>query len=307
MTASAPPGRLGALGSTTGLLVLVIVFWGLNWPFLKTALGSIGPLTLASVRLILGAAVLFVVLFTRRSITRPTRRDVPIVLSVGILQVGVFIACINLGLRYVEAGRSAILAYTTSLWVLPGAAVFIRERVGRIHVIGFVLGITGVAVLFNPASFDWSDQSVVIGNALLLLAAFAWAAQIVHIRGHEWDSPPLQLAPWQMLVGFACITPFAIIFERDVPIVPSPQLIGIVIYNGVIATAFGVWAVVVINRALPAATTSIVLLGVPVSGLIFSALLLGEPLTLSKVLGLGLILGGVGAVSTEQPDVGTAR
>jgi drug/metabolite transporter (DMT)-like permease len=293
-------GRRGPLGSTAGLLVLVVIFWGLNWPFLKTALGSIGPLTLASVRLILGALVLFAVLLARRSITRPHRRDMPIVLSVGILQMGVFIACVNLGLQHVEAGRSSILAYTTSLWVLPGAAIFIGERVGRSHLVGFVLGITGVAVLFNPTSFDWSDRDVVIGNGLLLLGAFAWAAQIVHIRAHTWVSSPLQLAPWQMLVGFACIAPLALIFERNIPIDLSPTLIAIIVYNGAIATAFGVWAVVVVNRALPAATTSIVMLGVPVAGVIFSYLLLGEPLSGPKLLGLALILAGVGVVSTTM-------
>jgi drug/metabolite transporter (DMT)-like permease len=280
--------------------VLVVIFWGLNWPLLKTALGSIGPLTLASVRLIFGALVLFAVLLARRSITRPNRQDMPIVLSVGILQMGVFIACVNLGLLYVEAGRSSILAYTTSLWVLPGAAIFIGERVGRSQLVGFVLGIAGVAVLFNPTSFDWSDRDVVIGNGLLLLGAFAWAAQIVHIRAHTWVSSPLQLAPWQMLVGFACIAPLAFIFERDAPIDVSPTLIAIIVYNGVIATAFGVWAVVVVNRALPAATTSIVMLGVPVSGVIFSYLLLGEPLGGPKLLGLALILAGVGVVSTTM-------
>jgi drug/metabolite transporter (DMT)-like permease len=304
MTSSADASRRADLRSVAGLLVLVIIFWGLNWPFLKTALGSIGPLTLAAVRLILGAAALFVFLLARRTIKMPTRRDLPIVFSVGILQMGVFIACINIGLQFVEAGRSSILAYTTSLWVLPGAAIFLGERLGRTHLLGFLLGISGVAVLFNPLSFDWSDRSVVIGNGLLLLAAFAWAAQIVHIRGHEWESSPLQLAPWQMLLGFACIAPFALIFERDIPIDASPTLIAIIIYNGVIATAFGVWAVVVVNRALPAATTSIVLLGVPVSGLIFSFLLLGEPLSASKLVGLALILVGVGVVSTTMSRTG---
>jgi drug/metabolite transporter (DMT)-like permease len=302
--ASEIPDRRNDVRGIAGILVLVIVFWGFNWPLLKTALGSIGPLTLASVRLLLGAAVLFVFLIGRRSLGTPTRRDLPIVLSVGILQMGVFIACINLGLQYVEAGRSSILAYTTPLWVLPGAALFLREPVGRTHLLGFLLGIAGVVVLFSPMSFDWTDRSVVVGNALLLLAAFAWAAQIVHVRGHDWDSTPLQLAPWQMLVGFACIAPLALMFERDVPIDATPVLIAIVIYNGVIATAFGMWAVVTVNRALPAATTSIVLLGVPVSGLIFSFLLLGEPLSGPKLVGLSLILAGVGVVSTTMARTG---
>ena len=51
-----------------------------------------------------------------------SRRDIPIVLSVGLFQMTFFFVLTNMGLGYLPAGRSAVLAYTTALWLAPLAS-----------------------------------------------------------------------------------------------------------------------------------------------------------------------------------------
>jgi drug/metabolite transporter (DMT)-like permease len=72
----------------------------------------------------------------------------------------------------------------------------------------------------------------------------------------------------------------------------SGELAVILAYNGPLATAFCFWAAVSVNRALPAITTSLSLLAVPVAGVLASAVFLGEALTATLVGGLALILAG---------------
>jgi len=282
--------------TAAALLGLIILFWGVNWPVMKIGLDYIGPLTFAAARLALGAAVLFALLAATGRLTWLTRRDWPIVLTVGTLQMAAFLGLITVGLQYAEAGRSAILAYTTPLWVVPGAALFLDERLHGRRLAGFGLGMAGVAVLFNPFGFDWGEQRVVIGNGLLMLAAVAWAAQIVQIRGHKWDSPPLVLAPWQLTVGTLLLAPLAVGLEAGDPIRWTWTLGGVLAFNGIVATAFCYVAVITVNRALPAVTTSLALLAVPVSGLLFSAMLLGEPMGPTKAVGLALIVAGLALI-----------
>src|SRR5690242_15356870 len=112
------------------LLAAVIVIWGVNWPVLKVGLDTIPPFTFAALRVVLGAITMFAVLAARRELVWPKRSDVSLLVSVGLGQVGAFLVFINLGLLYVPAGRSAILAYTTPLWVVPGAIVLLGERFG---------------------------------------------------------------------------------------------------------------------------------------------------------------------------------
>jgi len=296
MARGAPPRQLRHAMMLVGILVVI---WGCNWPANKIILTHISPLWFACMRLALGAMSLFLVqAFWTDGIKLPARADLPIVLSIGLVQMAVMLALINLGLADVPAGRSAILCYTTPLWVVPGAVLILRERLRLDKSIALLLGLVGVAFMFNPLGFDWSDHRAIIGNSYLLAAAAVWAATIIHIRTHRWLSSPLALAPWQMLTG--AIPLFALAWSIEGPPSHLRFSLGAVIlalYSGPWITAFPFWAAVTVARILPAVTTSLMLLLVPVIGLLSSALILSEPMNATTVIGLLLIVGGVAAVS----------
>lgn len=281
------------------LLLAVILVWGANWPIMKIGLDFIAPLTFAAFRLALGAAVLFLVLALRGELRWPSRQAMPVVCSVGLLQLAGFLIFVNLGLQNVEASRSAILSYTTMIWVTPAAIWLLGERFSRLKMIGVACGLAGVAVMFNPAGFDWTDRAALIGNILLLAGALAWAIGIVHVRAHRWQQSALALAPWQMVVGFVPTALLAVAWEYDQPILWSPELYAVLAYNGPIATAFALWAWVSVNRGLPAIASSMGSLGVPVAGVILASLVLGEAVTIENLAGLALISLGLGLVSFE--------
>ena len=281
-----------------GLLGLVIGLWGSNWPIMKVGLIDMPPLSFAAARLSLATLVLFVI--SPRRLKVPAARDVPVVLSVGLLQLFVFMLCMYLALMVVPAGRSAILAYTTPIWVLPMATLWLGERLTRAKALALAIGLAGIGVLFNPAALDWGSTEVLIGNGLLLAAAAAWAITIVHVRGRRWQATPYQLLPWQMLLATLATVCVAFVFESDAVIHWTPRLIVILLYNGILASAFCSWAFNEVARSLPATTTSLGSLGVPVIGLSASAAWLGEPLALSTVLGLVLILGAVGLLVRQE-------
>ncbi|AUN30918.1 DMT family transporter [Niveispirillum cyanobacteriorum] len=282
------------------LLVLVILLWGVNWPVMKQVVGHMPPISFVASRLLLGAVSLLIFTAARRQLRLPSRADLPVILSVGGLQMGVFTLLVTIAVQYVPAGRAGILAYTTPLWVVPLALIFLKEKVGWAKAGGLLVGLSGVAVLFNPAAFDWTQRPVLLGNGLLMLAALIWACNIVHVRRHRWVGTPLQLAPWQMMLAASMATIAALAMEDQLQIDWSGQLVVLLIYNGPIATAFCFWAMVTVNRALPAITTSLSVLGVPVVGLLSSALWLREPLTMTNLAGLGLIGGGLMLVALSE-------
>lgn len=279
------------------LLAAVVLLWGVNWPIMKIGIGVIPPLWFAVLRSLIGAVTLFVVLFATGRFAWPTRRDLPIIASIGLLQIGAFLALVNVALLHVDAGRSAVLAYTTPLWVGPGAILLLGERPTPLKISGLLLGLGGVALMFSPAAMDWSDQAELIGNLMLMLAAAGWAAAILHVRGREWRLSLLQLLPWQFLASQPLLLALAFWLEGPPDFTWSPTVLAILAYNGPIASAFCYWAVLAVTRALPATTTSLSLLAVPAAGLIASTLALGEPLGASLIGGCVLILGGVAMVN----------
>lgn len=275
------------------LLAAVIVTWGLNWPLIKFGLAYITPLWFAATRALLGAACLFVVMAARGRLRWPARADLGLLVSVGVLQVGVNLALVHIAVQLIEAGRSVILAYTTPLWVTPLAALFLGEKLTLRKLAGVGLGIAGLGVLFGPAAVVLADPASLLGNALPVLAAMISAGAIVHVRWRGASVNAFDLAPWQVLAGAAVVMPIALVVEGAPTITWSAPLAMVLAYNGALATAFGLWAYVVVMRDLPAVSTAIGSLGVPVVGLLASAVILGEPLSLDKGLGLALIITGV--------------
>jgi drug/metabolite transporter (DMT)-like permease len=287
-------------------LLTVVLAWGLTWPVNKVLLETLSPLWLMALRSAIATLALFAIAAGLGRLARPPRADLPVLLSITVLHMVGFGVLAAWGLQLVPTGRSVVLAYTTPLWVVPGAAVFLGERLTRRRLVGVGMGLLGLGALFNPLAFDWTDRHAVLGNGAVLLGALLWGASILHIRGHRWRSTPFDLVPWEMLLATLLVTPLA--FAADGPPTPewSPRAVALLLYAGIPGTAVAYWATAMASRALPAVTTSLGLLATPVLSTVVATLWLGEALTLSLVTAIALILGGV-ALGTGREPADTLR
>jgi drug/metabolite transporter (DMT)-like permease len=282
------------------LLAAIVVFWGVNWPVMKVGLADIPPFWFAGFRLALGAASLFLLLAVTGRLALPRRADLPVIASVGLVQMGFCLATINFGLLYVPAGRSAVLAYTTPLWVAPAAALVLGERLTWRRLAGVGLGIGGLMLLFEPASFDWSSRTALFGNGLLLASAAGWALAIIHVRAHRWHGTPLALVPWQLLAGAIPLLAIAWFYHGWASIHWNARTAIILAYNGPVTSGFCYWAVVEVTRRLPALSASLAFLAVPCVGLASASLALDETIHPMLLAGFALILGGLVLVETGR-------
>jgi drug/metabolite transporter (DMT)-like permease len=276
----------------------VVLAWGLTWPINKVIVSMMSPVWAVAIRSAIGCLSLFVLAIARGRLLPPPRADLPVLLSVSLLHMVGFTMLTSVGLSLVPAGRSAVLAYTTPLWVLPGASLFLGERLTPRRAVGVVMGLLGLLVLFNPLALDWSQRETVLGNLAILAGALLWAGAILHIRGHRWRSTPFDLLPWQMLLATLLTFGLAYVIAGPLVVQPTPTLVVLMIYAGVPGTALAYWASAMAGRALPAVTTSLGLLATPVVSVTVATLWLGEGLTFSLLAAIVLILGGVALGAT---------
>jgi drug/metabolite transporter (DMT)-like permease len=275
------------------LFAVVVLAWGFNWPVTKTIVHSISPLWTAAFRSLIAAVALLGLLWIQGKLIIPRRGDLPVVFSIAVPHMVAFSALVAIGLQFVPAGRAIVLGYTTPLWVVPAAWLFLGEPVTTRHLAGGTLAFAGLALMFNPASFDWDDGHALLGNGLLLLAAVCWAISIVYVRAHKWISTPFQLVFWEVLLATLLLSLLALFFEGVPQIEWTLPLSLLLLYGGVCGTALAYWAMTMVNRSLPAATTSLGLLATPVIGTFSAAIALGEPIGLALLCAMALILGGI--------------
>jgi drug/metabolite transporter (DMT)-like permease len=287
------------------LFAVVVLMWGSNWAVTKTLVLSVSPLWATAIRSAIATMALFVFLLARGQLILPRRGDVPVILSVAVLHMGAFSAFVAFGLQFVPVGRSIVLGYTTPLWVAPGAWLFLSEPVTRSRRVGIAVGLAGLATMFNPLAFDWSDRSALLGNGLILVAALCWAANILYVRAHKWISTPFQLVFWQALLATSISSTLALWIDGVPQVTWSFALAGAFLYAGIGGTALAHWAMVMVNRSLPTVTTSLGLLATPVVGVATSVICLGEPIGTSLVCAMAMILGGI-AIGTVPRGKGTA-
>jgi drug/metabolite transporter (DMT)-like permease len=275
------------------LLAIVILAWGLNWTVGKAVLQYLPPIWATAMRTVPACLMLWVYFLVSRRLVVPLKADLPVVLSVGLLHMVAFSVLASIGLKFLPAGRSVVLAYTTPLWVLPGAYFFLRESLTRRSLLGLALGMAGLVALLQPGSLDWSNHDILLGHGLILLAAACWAACIVYGRGHRWVTPPFQLLPWQTLFASVLQVLFALAFEGVPRVEWNAELVWLLGYGSVVGTVLAYWAMNTVNRGLPASVTSMALLGVPVVGLAASVIMLGERPDAVLLFATALIIAGI--------------
>ncbi len=282
------PAHRGAL-----FLAVTVCGWGLTWPVNKVIMESMSPYWMSAFRAAIATTMLLAVALPRGRMVVPTLQDIPVVLSITLLHMVGFAVLASVGLQLVPVGRSVVLAYTTPLWVLPGAALFLGERLTPRRVLGVVLGMLGLAFLFNPFAFDWSDRDALLGHGALLLAALLWAASILHNRGHKWRATPFELAPWEMMLATLLLLVIALISDSWHAIAWDTKLVLLLIVSSTVGSALPFWTIAMAGRNLPALSVSMGLLVSPVIGILAAIIGLGEAPEPAVMVALLLVIGGV--------------
>lgn len=278
------------------LLVLLIIIWGASWPIVKIGVSSMPAVWFACLRYFVAAVCAFLVVAVRGELKPPAPADWRLVAVSGVLQMAAYSALTGVALTRLPPGRASVLAFSTPLWVAPLSAWWLDERLTWRSLAGIAAGLAGVILIMSPA-LRQGERRHLASYLLLLGAAAAWAISIVSVRAHQFRTSALALAPWQMLVAVLLLLPLAAGLEGARPRVPLRAMAALS-YVGPIATAFAYWAAVEAGRLVRATTMSMVLLAVPGLGLLLSAIILHESLSLSLGLGILLIATGIWVVTS---------
>ena len=252
---------------------------------------SVSPLVLAQVRfMIAGVGMLGYAYLVQQDSPMPNRTEFGRLTIFALLNTTIYLGGFVLALKQVSAGIGSLSTATNPLFITLMSAFWLRRRLRWQEGAGLALGLLGVVVATIPLLAD--AHATVQGLLILLGSMISVSAATVYYARYDWRLPPLVINGWQVFIGGLLLLPFTLLTtdfavqHYDVRFWAS---VGWLIIP-VSVVALQLWFRLVRADAVRA---SLWLFLCPIFGFVYSAALLGEPITWFTVLGTALVIGGL--------------
>jgi drug/metabolite transporter (DMT)-like permease len=285
------------------LVFLALGFmWGSSYFWIKIGVGTIPPLTLIALRLLLGFLVLVVVVAIAREPLPRGPRQYGHLLVMAVVNIVLPFFLITWGEQSpsMDSALASILNATVPLFVLVLAPLFLPdERITLSRLIGLFVGFVGVIVLFAPGLVNLDDQDF-LAEAALLGSAVSYAVGAVYSRRNVHGLRPMIPALFQVAFALVISVILALIFERPIGrVAPAPEAIVAILWLGILGSGVAYLAFFRILSEAGATRTSLVAYLLPVVGIAMGTIR-GEAITLERVAGTALITTGIALVNTPS-------
>lgn len=266
------------------LLMIVTLFWGSSYLFMKMGLGTLGEFNLIALRFGL-AFVLSAAIFHKR-LRKLDASALKYGALLGLLLLAMF-ACITFGLKTTTTSNAGFLVALTVVFVPMLQVLFFRQKIGFPQVFGSLLAISGIALLTLHGSLQMRP-----GDLLCILSAVFYATQIL-VTGKavkQHDTLTIGVLQLGFAGGFALV--LALVFET--PSLPStlPGWVAILAL-GILCSACGFILQPVAQKYTTAARTGLIFSLEPVFAALFGYWFVGEKLSLQGYAGAALVLLGI--------------
>ncbi len=284
------PGRAAADRRAVLLLVVTIsVFWGFNWPAMKTGVEAFGPWLFRVITVGVAGSLLLVTARISGERLRLSPGDLWPLLLIALFGVTGWHVLTALGLARIGGGRAVIVAFTMPVWAAIISRLWLGERHGPRLLGALLLGLLGIAVLMGEEVTRLAERTS--GTLLVLAASVCWAIGTVATKARRWPVGAIALAAWQLLLGWLPILAAWLIIDPapDLSAVGWPGILATV-YASTVALALCFAAFIKIITLVPASIAAISTLAIPVIGVASSAWLLGEPMGVRELVALALVL-----------------
>ncbi len=288
-----PSGKIIALAS------LIVSLMGGGALAVKIGLQGFPPLKMALFRCILGIiAVGGIGLYYGMSM-RMRFEELRRLLLIAVLYA-LHTITLNVGTHLTTASRATIFFYLYPFFtVLFGHFYLPNDRLSTTKVLGIFVAFGGVFLALVP-NLQGLSTGYLIGDVIVTLGSCFLGLRITLTKVFVQEIHPYRLLVWLLGLNIPCFYVLGLIFEGDKPIEWTLQSSAGLLYQGWIVTGFCFLVLTSLLRKYKA--SKLVILGflMPISGVLFSYLLLGDELTFGLLVGTGLVATGIYLVNRQS-------
>lgn len=267
------------------MLMLLGAIWGSSFLFISLAVKVFGPAPLVLYRVVLaGAALLIYARLSHQSLELRTHWRKFLLL--GALNAAVPFTLIAFAELSLPASFASILNSVTPMFTAVLSVFLLGDGLYPRRVLGLVLGVVGVSLVVGWSPFDLTSATLLAIVAMLMASLFYGLGTVYSKRSFKGVSI-LTMAVGQQLGAALVMSPLAVV---NLPRTMTVQALIPATLLALVGTALAYLLYFTLLQRVGATNTSSVTLIVPVFGILWGVLLLGETLTVGTLVGFGVIL-----------------
>ena len=276
-------------------MIGVAVIWALNFSIVKISLAEFDPFSFNAIRFFLAFSFLYIATIKKGFTLRVKKEHFWALVGIGLIGNLLYQFLFIVGINLTKAANASVMLGTIPIWVALLSQLFTEEKLTLLKSIGVVFVFSGVAFIVIGGDNEISFQSdTFLGDIIIILAAIVWAVYTIFSKKYLKFYNSTQFSAFMSLVGFICLSiiGFPYLIELEWTSI-SPKAYGGVVYSGLLSVglAYLIWnnGIVKIGAVRTATYQNLV----PVLGLVFGVIILGEVLTLFQYIGALSVIAGI--------------
>ena len=267
-------------------LVSLAAIWGASFLFMRIAAPVLGPVLTAELRTLI-AGVALATWFALTGFDPQYRRWGRQYVIVGIVSSAVPFLLWAYAALSVTAGLLSVLNATSPMWGALCSAVLLRERLNARRITGLGIGVLGVVLVTQPASQPDLHYPAIVAA---LVAAFCYGLIATYIKRWASDVPSRGMAVGSQLAAGILLIPFIALWPP--PGAPTPGATASILALGLVCSALAYLLYFRLIADIGATGALTVTYLIPVFGVLWGVLFLGESVSAAMLAGAALVIVG---------------
>ena len=272
-----------------GLLILLSAIWGGSFIFMRVLAPVFGAVGTANIRLLIGAAFLLVIYqFTGYHIH--WRRDWKLLFVIGVINSAIPFSMFAYAALHIPASISVVINSMTPMFGAIFEGLLLKTQFTKSKISGLIIGAIGVAIISGSKSLPGTRESyLAIMACILATFCYGLAGALIKKYGQRLESKALAGGS-QLFAGLALL-PFLLSSGINAPV--TLNVAGMALVFGILCSAIAYLIYFYLIKEMgPTPALSVTFL-MPVFGILWSSLLLGEAIYPEMILGAAVILVGI--------------
>lgn len=273
--------------------VVAMIFWGLSFIWSTQVFNYLNPTTTIFFRLIISTIFLGSLLLLFGMFEKIEKKDLKLFALAALFEPFLYFIFESYGLLNASPVVSSAVIATIPLFTPIAAFFFLNERLTSWNIVGFIISFFGVIFMLLNKNLELTVS--LKGVIFLFSAVIVAVAYSISLRKLTLLYKPLTITFVQNVIGMIYFIPMFFVMERVAPsdIMSIGNYIVPLLSLGVFASSvvYTLWAYAF--SKLGAAKANIYSNLIPVFTAIFSCIIIGENISIQKILGILLVIGGL--------------